>query len=108
MSFTTPRPVISGKPYAVRSVHDRTPDRLDDFLGDTTFVLDLDMEGELYRVTGPGISVDPGVRVFEKDDDGVGKDIRVWMVCQASTGDAFTATHIGVDVPQQVVHDTLS
>jgi hypothetical protein len=106
MSFTTPRPVISGKPYAVRSVHDRTPDRLDDFLGDTTFVLDLD--GEHYTVAGPGISVDPGVRVFEKDEDGFGKDIRVWMVCPTSTGHAFTATHIGVDVPPQVAHDALS
>jgi hypothetical protein len=106
MSFITPGPVISGKPYEVRLVHDRAPDRLDDFLGDTTFVLDLD--GEDYTVKGPGIKVDPGVRVFEKDDDGFGKDIRVWMVCPTSTGNAFTATHIGVDVPPQAVQAALS
>ena len=87
-------------------MHDRVPDRLEDFLGDTIFVLDLD--GQHYTVTGPGIPVDPGVRVFEKDDDGFGKDIRVWMVCPTSSGDAFTATHIGVDVPPQVVQGALS
>jgi hypothetical protein len=106
MSYTTPGSVISGKPYSVQSVHDRTPDRLDDFLGDTTFILDLD--GQHYTVSGPGIYVDPGVRVFEKDDDGFGRDIRVWMVCAASSGDRFTATHIGVDVPPQVAHDAVS
>jgi len=106
MSFTTPRPVISGKPYPVRSVHDRTPGHLDDFVGDTTFVLDLD--GEDYVVCGPGIHVDPGVRVFEKADEGVGKDIRAWMVCPTPDGDAFTATHVGIDVPTQAMRAALS
>lgn len=106
MSFTSPGPVVSGKPYAVRSVHDRTPDRLDDFIGDTTFVLDLD--GEDYTVCGPGIHVAPGVRVFEKTEDGFGKDIRAWMVCPPSASEAFTATHIGIDVPPEVVEDVLS
>jgi hypothetical protein len=106
MPFTTPRAVISGKPYAVQSVRDRTPERLEEFLGDTAFVLDLDGEG--YMVQGPGVQVDHGVRVFEKDDDGFGKDIRVWMVCRTSTGDAFTATHIGIDVPAQAVDVALS
>jgi hypothetical protein len=89
----------------VRSVRDRTPDRLDDFVGDTAFVLDLD--GEDYTVTGPGIHVDPGVRVFEKDDNGFGKDIRVWTVRPASSQDTFTATHISPDTPPQAVQGTL-
>jgi hypothetical protein len=29
-------------------------------------------------------------------------------VCPPSTGEAFTATHIGVDVPPEVVEDVLS
>jgi hypothetical protein len=106
MPFTTPQTVISGKPYAVRLVRDHTPKRLEEFLGDTAFVLDLD--GEDYTVKGPGVQVDLGARVFEKDDDGFGKDIRVWMVCPPSSGDAFTATHIGIDVPAQAVDAALS
>ena len=106
MSFTTPGAVISGKPYEVRSVNEHAPGGLDDFIGDTTFVLDLD--GDEYTVRGPGIHVDPGVRVFEKSDEGFGKDIRVWMVCRPSSGEVFTATHIGVDVPPEAVEDVLS
>jgi hypothetical protein len=106
LSFTTPRSVISGKPYLVRSVHDRVPAHLDDFLGQTSFVLDLD--GEDYAVHGPGIDADPGVRVYEKSDEGFGKDIRAWLVCPVSDGDGFTAMHIGVDVPPQAVQGALS
>ena len=106
MSFTTPQPVISGKPYHVRSVRDRVPDALDDFLGQTTFVLDMD--GQDYVVQGPGIDADPGVRVYEKCDEGFGKDIRAWLVCPVSDGDGFTAMHVGVDVPPQAVQGVLS
>lgn len=105
MSSTPPRSVISGKPYAVRLVHDRVPDRLDDFLGDTTFVLDLD--GEDYTVCGPGIPAEPGVRVFEKSDAGAGKDIRAWLVCPPGDGTAFTALHLGIDVPAQAMEGGL-
>jgi len=105
MPFTTPRSVISGKPYLVRSVRDRVPDQLDDFLGETTFLLDLD--GEDYTVRGPGIPADPGVRVFEKSEDGVGKDIRAWLVCPTADGGGFAAMHIGSDVPSQAVPGAL-
>ena len=105
MSYTTPRSVISGKPYAVRLVHDREPHRLDDFLGDTTFVLDL--EGEDYRVCGPGIPADSGARVFEKSDDGAGRDVRAWLVCPTPDGAAFAAVHLGIDVPAQAVQGAL-
>ena len=105
MSAITPRPVISGKPYLVRQVQDRTPEQLEDFAGDTTFVLDLD--GEDYTVQGPGVEIDLGVRVYEKSDHGFGKDIRCWLVRSAPDGNAFTATHLGVDVPPQAVQGCL-
>jgi hypothetical protein len=106
MSFVTPRPVVSGKPYAVLSVHDHIPDGLDDFVGDTSFVLDL--EGYAYTVCGPGVRADRGVRVFEKSDDGAGKDVRTWLVCVAADGEAYIATHLGIDVPAQVAQGVLS
>jgi hypothetical protein len=105
MSAITPRSVISGKPYVVQQVHDHVPEQLQDFAGDTTFVLDLD--GEEYTVHGPGVEVETGIRVYEKADQGVGKDIRAWLVRYASDGQAFTATHIGVDVPAQAVQGGL-
>ena len=97
--FGTPRPVVSGVPYQVRQVRDHEVLGLEDFLGDTTFV--LDMEGEQYRVCGPGIPDGDGVRVYEKDEQGVGKDIRVWTVRRCS-GDVYMAEHFG-HVPHPAV-----
>ena len=90
--FGTPRPVVSGVPYQVRQVRDHEVLGLEDFLGDTTFVLDLD--GDEYRVCGPGVPDGDEVRVYEKDEQGVGKDIRVWEVRRGS-GDVYTAEHFG-------------
>jgi hypothetical protein len=106
MSATTPRSVISGKPYVVRQVRGRAPEELEDFAGDTVFVLDLD--GEDYTVHGPGVEVETGMRVYEKSDHGVGKDIRCWLVRSAPDGDAFTATHVGIDVPPQAMQGDLA
>ena len=91
MTFSSPRPVVSGKPYAVLRVHDHAPRELSDFVGQTAFVVDLD--GEDYVVWGTGVRAESAVRVFEKDGQGYGKDIRVWSVRQDSTGGSFTAEH---------------
>ena len=96
MTFCPPRSVVSGEPYVVRQVRDHDPERLDDFAGETTFVVDLDDEG--YRVCGPGVPADEGMRVFEKSDDGAGKDVRVWLVRAAEGGEAFTATPVAASV----------
>ena len=90
--FGTPRAVVSGVPYQVRLVRDHEVLGLEDFLGDTTFVLDMD--GDPYLVCGPGIQDGDGVRVYEKDEQGAGKDIRVWEVRRGS-GDVYTAEHFG-------------
>ena len=90
--FGTPRAVVSGVPYPVREVRDREVAGLEDFLGETTFVLDMD--GDQYRVCGPGVPDGDGVRVYEKDEQGAGKDIRVWTVCRGA-GDSWIAEHYG-------------
>ncbi len=94
MSSTAPRPVISGEPYPVRDVQGRVPRQLGDFTGETTFVVDVDDEG--YRVCGPGVQTDEYVRVYEKSDEGAGKDVRVWLVQPGSADAPFTATPGGV------------
>jgi hypothetical protein len=106
MSATTPRSVISGKPYPVVQVDDRAPATLDDFTGETTFLIDLD--GQSYLVSGPGVPVEDGVRVFEKSEHGVGKDIRTWLVCPSAHEASFVATHLGIDVPAQAVKGALT
>lgn len=106
MSATTPRSVISGKPYPIVRVDDHAPAALDDFTGQTTFLIDLD--GQPYAVCGPGVAVDDGVRVFEKCDEGVGKDIRTWLVCPTAHETSFVATHLGIDVPAQAVKGGLT
>jgi hypothetical protein len=88
MTFAAPRPVVSGKPYRVRSVDGRVPESLHAFTGDTAIVIDLD--GEDYTIWGPGIEVGNCVRVYEKSDRGAGKDIRVWAVC-AEDDETYTA-----------------
>jgi hypothetical protein len=99
MTFAT-RPVVSGKPYLVRSVRQQAPHALGDFAGDTSFVIDLD--GEEYTVWGPGVEAGDLVKVYEKSDEGAGKDIRVWCVSAAADG-SFAAMHSGIDVPPQAV-----
>jgi hypothetical protein len=90
--FGTPQSVVSGVPYQVRRVRDHEVLALEDFVGDTSFVLELD--GDEYRVCGPGVPDGDGVRVYEKDEEGIGKDIRVWTVRRAA-GQVFTAEHLG-------------
>ena len=91
MTFQPPRPVVSGMPYRVQQVHGQVPRKLADFAGQTSFVLSVD--GQDYEVRGPGIEIEGLVRVFEKDELGHGKDIRVWTVRRHADGDLFTAEH---------------
>ena len=91
MTFQAPRSIGSGVPYPVLEVHGRAPDGLADFAGQTSFLLDVD--GEDYRVEGPGLEGDGQVRVYEKDEQGYGKDIRVWTVRPSTDGAGFAAEH---------------
>ena len=99
MSFPAPRPVVSGRAYPVQHARGRVPRQLGDFTGEGSLVIDLD--GDEYTIWGPGVQAEDGVRVFEKSNEGAGKDIRVWVVCQG--GEGFTAMPAGVDVPSCVV-----
>jgi hypothetical protein len=91
MTHFATRPVVSGRPYSVLQVAAGEPARLEDFLGEARFVVDLD--GERYDVCGFGREVGECVRFYQKESDGLGRDVRVWTICRLDDGSGFFATH---------------
>jgi hypothetical protein len=49
-------------------------------------VIVLNLDEEDYDVRSPGIEIEGLVRVFEKDELGHGKDIRVWTMRRHADG----------------------
>ena len=91
MSQLRSEPVVSGKPYAVVEVKGTPPAGLDEFGGDTSFLLTLGSHH--HEVVGVGTVVDGMALVHEKGgEDGGGKDVRVWQVTNAPGG--FVAEHV--------------
>jgi len=88
MSFSSPMTVPSGMSVPVLAVEGRTPDSLEEFIGDVSFLVDLDPP---YLVRGRGSAHGSTVRFHEKDLDNSGKDIRVWVV--RTQGSRFVAEH---------------
>lgn len=89
MTYPTPELVASGVPYAVRTVNDRSPSSMSDFDG----VVAVAIEGVTgaHVIRGVSAHADGVVRLFEKGEDGVGKDVRTWDILPATTA-GFTAT----------------
>ena len=85
----TPVSVVSGVPYPVTAVGGADPSRLDDFLGETAFT--VDMAGRAYLVRGAGSELEGQVRFHEKSEL-MGKDVRVWHVTRE--GEGFRAVHV--------------
>ena len=78
-------PVVSGLPYAIRAVADRTPSGAADFVGDTEFT--VTGPGGERRVCGCGTADgDTTVRFAEKHAAGADKDVRVWHISAAAGG----------------------
>jgi hypothetical protein len=91
MSNTAPAPIISGIPYRVLDVAGRPLHDLDALLGDEAqFTIEHDGG---YVVRGSSRRDADAVKFYEKDSDGIGKDLRVWRLVQEGP-DSFTATHI--------------
>jgi hypothetical protein len=87
VSFTPAAPIASGKPYDVVDVEDRTPDELDDFVGERRFAISVG--SGTSHVQGVGRLDGDAVRFVEKDA-AAKKDVRVWRVRQ-SADRQFTA-----------------
>lgn len=90
MAFPTPELVVSGVPYAVLLVNDRIPTGAADFVG----VVAVTIEGSSGRhvIRGDGAPRGGGARLYEKSEDGLGKDIRTWQIDPREEPAGFTAT----------------
>lgn len=76
---TPPALVVSCAPYTVTAVEGRAPRSLHEFEGTISFVVDGPTGG--HQIFGEGGDAHDGaVRFYEKDQEGVGKDVRVWTV----------------------------
>ena len=89
MTYPTPELVASGVPYAVRTVNDRSPSSIADFDGIVTVAIEGVTGAHVIR--GVSAHADGTVRLFEKSEDGLGKDIRTWDIHPATSA-GFTAT----------------
>ena len=87
--MTAASAVVSGVSCPVLSVAGTDPRLLAQFLGTTEFT--VDMAGTPYLVRGCGSSLDGLVRFHEKADV-LGRDVRVWHVCEVDDG--FVAEHV--------------
>ena len=91
MNNTTPDAVASGMPYRVVDIAGRAPHSLDQFVGDTHFV--VDKAGALSTVNGQGAVRGECVRFHEKGGvAGAGRDTRVWTITQTDVGEFVAAT----------------
>ena len=80
----------SGMPYPVIAVGGQATAHLDQFVGETTFV--VAKSGAESQVHGAGVADGNTVRFNEKATGG-GKDVRNWVIRQAADG-AFTAESV--------------
>ncbi len=82
----------SGLPYLVVAVGDQRPSALEQFVGETSFV--VSKSGTDSSVSGAGTLDEDGVRFFEKSLSD-GKDVRVWQIRHAADG-SYTAETLSV------------
>lgn len=79
----SPETVVSGVAYAVLTVHDRSPESLEDFTGRTAFRVE-GLTGT-HDVAGEGVPVGDAVRVHQKTPPDE-KDVRPWTVRRTAEG----------------------
>jgi hypothetical protein len=92
MSLNTPEPVISSERYVVTDLGGRPPLDASDFVGPISAM--IERNGHPYRLAGVGGEVDGALRIYEKDTDADGKDVRVWDVLREDDG-TFSVIHGG-------------
>jgi hypothetical protein len=72
--------VASGKPYIVTLVNDHAPVGLSDFVDRAVVAFTVATNDQSLEVCGSAHLADDSVLVHEKDDSGIGKDVRTWWV----------------------------
>ena len=82
--------VVSGAPYVVHTVGGRIPYELADFVAAQPASVTASFNDRRIEICGMATLIDDVVSIYEKDDSGVGKDIRTWHV--RVNENQFTAT----------------
>ncbi len=75
-------PVSSGTCYVVTAINDHPPERLDDFVIDDVVALTVASDRQVVTIQGSSRLNGDSIVVYEKDCDGVGKDVRTWRIKQ--------------------------
>jgi hypothetical protein len=73
-------PVVSGAPYLVVSVNQRAPEGLEDFVIEDVTSVQATYHEQVITFHGSGRRDADGVLLYEKDQAGIGKDVRVWRI----------------------------
>jgi len=89
MVLSNPCTVASGVPHRVLGA---SAGQISDLqaLGDCAWFA-VDLRGQEYRVCGEGCRHGDEVRFYEKTDEGLGKDVRVWTIRPAPDGAGLVA-----------------
>ena len=73
-------PVVSGTCYVVTSVNYRSPASLEDFVACPVVAVTAASAQQVVTIHG-SVRIDgDSVLVYEKDSDGIGKDVRTWRI----------------------------
>jgi len=72
--------VVSGVPYVVTLVNGRPPESLNDFVGEAVVAITVAAAEQVVIIHGSVRRDGDAVVIYEKDNDGIGKDVRTWRV----------------------------
>ena len=75
-------PVSSGTCYIVTAINEHPPKRLDDFVIDDVVALTVASDRQVVTIQGSSRLDGDSIFVYEKDDEGVGKDVRTWCITE--------------------------
>lgn len=75
-------PVSSGTCYVVTSINEAPPQRLGDFVAANVITVTVASERQAVTIQGSSRRSGDAILVYEKDRDGVGKDVRTWHIQQ--------------------------
>ena len=70
----------SGTCYVVTSLNDKLPERLEDFIGADVVALTVASTHQVVTIHGCARRDGDSILVYEKDSDGIGKDVRTWRI----------------------------
>lgn len=78
--------VASGVPYHVEQVNGHHPRLMEDFVEEPVNSITAESGEQTIEIQGPGRRDDDTVVIYEKDQQGEGRDMRTWSVTDDEGG----------------------